>query len=435
MRPSTRLMVLAIGAFAVSMLAIAIEPLPDELGLYLWAIIGILLATDIILSRARTGWAVDLDGPSEIFTNEDGRFTLNLATQGALPGQIRARVDWPRGLDGPEEVTLAQTEAGAAVAAVPVRASRRGKWKIEQLWLSWASRLGLVSFCPRLVMDADIAAVPNIRPVQSGQIDVTIQSTLYGVKENMMKGEGSEFHQLRDWVAGMDPRTIDWKQSARHRALVAKEMRAERNHHVVLALDNGFLMREEIEGLPKIDHSVNSALACAWAAGLGGDLVGLYAFDSQPRLFLPPEPGRVAFPRLRSRMAGLDYASVETNHTLAMAHLHQRLKRRSLIVVFSDFVDTTTAELLVENITVLNRAHVIIFVALRDTALEAIANRAPDGMTDVAQAVSAAEMIRERRVVMERLQRLGVFVVDAEPKAVTSNLISTYLTIKSREII
>ena len=137
--------------------------------------------------------------------------------------------------------------------------------------------------------------MPNIRLVQSGQIDVTVQSTLYGVKENMLKGEGSEFHQLREYVTGMDPRTIDWKQSARHRALVAKEMRAERNHHVVLALDNGFLMREEIAGLPKIDHAINAALACAWAAGLGGDQVGLYAFDSQPRMFLPPEPGAGRF--------------------------------------------------------------------------------------------------------------------------------------------
>jgi len=178
---------------------------------------------------------------------------------------------------------------------------------------------------------AEIAAVPNIRSVQSGEIDVKVRSTLYGVKENILKGEGSEFHQLRDWMPGMDPRTIDWKQSARHRGLVAKEMRAERNHHVVLALDNGFLMRERIDGLPKIDHAVNAALAVAWAAGLGGDLVGLFAFDAQPRLFLPPEPGRAAFPRLRARMAGLAYESVETNHTLAMAHLHQRLRRRALL--------------------------------------------------------------------------------------------------------
>lgn len=433
MRPSTRLMIVAIVIFTVSMLAIALEALPNELGLWLWGGLGILLLADILISRAGS-WAVEFRGPGEVFTNESTPYTLSLAAAGALPGTIRARLAWPGGLDGPEEIALDPSEDGAS-ATVPVLATRRGQWKIERLWLSWGSRLGLVSFCPRLPLDASIAAVPNIRPIQSGQIDVTIQSTLYGIKENMMKGEGSEFHQLRDWVAGMDPRTIDWKQSARHRALVAKEMRAERNHHVILALDNGFLMRERIDGVPKIDHAVNAALACAWAAGVGGDLVGLYAFDSHPRLFIPPEPGRAAFPRLRSRMAGLDYASVETNHTLAMAHLHQRLKRRSLVLVFSDFVDTTTAELLVENITVLNRTHVIIFVALRDTALEAIADAAPAGMTEVASSVAATQMIRERQIVLERLHRLGVFVVDAEPKAVTGRLISTYLNIKSRELI
>ena len=114
MRPSTRLMVLAIGAFTVSMLAIAIEQLPDELGLYLWVVIGALLATDIAISRARAGWNVDLDGPREIFTNENGRFTLNISTPGRLPGEVRVRVAWPRGLEGPEEVRLSGTAEGAA---------------------------------------------------------------------------------------------------------------------------------------------------------------------------------------------------------------------------------------------------------------------------------------------------------------------------------
>lgn len=434
MRPSTRLMYLAIGAFALSMLAVALEALPAETGLYLFAALAAALGVDMVLSRARGSWSVSFDGPDELFTGEAGSYRLRLIAPGRVPDDLKCRVAWPPGLDGPEEVRLTPL-TDAAEAIIPVTARRRGAWPIERLWLSWASRFGLVTFCPRLSLEAQVTAIPNIRPVQSGIIDVKVRSTLFGVKENMLKGEGSEFHQLRDWVAGMDPRTIDWKQSARHRALVAKEMRAERNHHVLLALDNGFLMREEVGGLPKIDHAINAALACAWAAGLGGDLVGLLAFDSQPRLYLPPEPGRIAFARLRSRMAELDYRSVETNHTLAMANLHSRLKRRSLVVVFSDFVDTTTAELLLENITVLNRAHVIVFVALRDPALEAIAGGAADDLNAVARAVSASQMLRERRLVMERLMRLGVFVVDCLPEQATARLITTYLNIKSRELI
>lgn len=434
MRPSVRLMWLALAAFAVSMLAIAVDFLPDETGLWLFGALGAAVVLDVWLSRGSSGWQLALEGPGEIFLGEAAAFRLLLEAPGRVPARLMARVGWPAGLEGPDEVLLRPTGTGAE-AGLQIRARQRGQWQSEHLWLDWASRFGLMQFCPCLTLDATIAGVPNIRPVQSGLIDVTVRSALFGVKENRLIGEGSEFHQLREYAAGMDPRAIDWKHSARHRMLMAKEMRAERNHHVMLALDNGHLMREEIAGLPKIDHAIAAALATAWAAGLGGDLVGMFAFDSQPRMFLPPEPGRKAFPRLRSRTAELGYQSVETNHTLAMAHLHQRLRRRSLVVVFSDFVDTTTAELLVENIAVLNKAHVIVFVALRDPRLETLANDAPDGMDDVARAVSAAQMLRERRLVMERLARLGVYVIDALPQQVTSRLISAYLDIKSREII
>ena len=312
---------------------------------------------------------------------------------------------------------------------------RRGAWSFDRIWLFWPSRYGLVEFVPSLQIDRKIVIVPNIRPVSSGKIDVLIRSTQFGIKENAMQGEGSDFHQLRDFTNGMDVRSIDWKRSASHRRLVAKEMRAERNHHIILALDNGYLMREEIAGLPKIDHQINSALAIAWAAVQGGDLIGMFAFDVKPRFFVPPEGGRSAFSRLRSRVGELEYRSVETNHTLAAAFLQARLKRRSLIIIFSDFVDTTTAELLLENVSVLGKRHLIVFATLGDPEMLALTRASPDTLTDVARVVSADQFLRERRLVMDRLRRLGVLCVEAEPKQMTASLISTYMQIKAREMI
>ncbi|QDL91051.1 DUF58 domain-containing protein [Paroceanicella profunda] len=432
LRPAPRLLLAGAAGFALSAVVLATGRQGETAAALIWlALLGLVLG-DLALSlrgRAR----VEASLPADVFVGSEARLTLRFA-----PGPAsapRARVDWPDGLEGPEAIDSRPAQGGGFLAEASLRARARGHWRLEALWLTWTSRLGLFEFTPRLALDLGIAAVPDIRPVSSGRIDVDVRSALYGLKETSARGDGSEFHQLRDFTAGMDIRDIDWKRSARHRSLLAKESRAERNHNVILALDNGYQMRAEVEGLPKIDHAVHAALAVAWAAALGGDQIGLFAYDSQPRLFVPPAPGRAAFARLRRRMADLDYAMVETNHTLALSRLSARIPRRSLIVVFSDFADPTTAELLVETLGALSRRHAIVFVALGDPGLARAATARPHTLDALARGVAAAQMRAERRVVLERLHRLGIAVLDVAPGQLTARLVSAYLDLKAREVI
>jgi len=409
----------------ISLLAVLAGGGARDIALVTWALIAAACLIDLGLSWSKRK-EVSLAPPPECFVGETEALSLNVTP---LPQRLKGQINWPDGLSGPAEFEIAEH------AQIPCRANRRGTWHLGKLHLNWPSRLRLFEFIPTLDLDTSIKVVPNIRLVQSGAITSMVMSTLYGVKENRAVGEGSEFHQLRDFVAGMDIKSIDWKRSAKHHTLVARELRAERNHHVIIALDNGYLMREEIDGLPKIDHAVTAALATAWAAALGGDLVGFFAYDSKPSIFVSPEPGRTAFAHLRRRTADLDYVSVETNHTLALTELNARTPKRSLIIIFSDFVDTTTAELLLENISVLSKRHVVVFVILRDPAFEEMVETAPENMDEVAQLVSAGQSLAERRLVLERLAALGVTIVDTKPGTVTAALISTYLDIKAREVI
>ena len=395
-----------------------------EAALAPWVLLAAVALGDIALSWSRRR-SVDVQVPGEVFVGEE--MALLLRVTPAAAGTV-VRLDWPEGFSGPAETALAD-----GLAKIQCRAVRRGVWRLTRAWLQWPSRLGLFEFTPRLTLDQEVRVVPNIRPVQSGQITTTVMSTLYGVKENRAIGEGSEFHQLRDFVAGMDVRSIDWKRSARRRSLVAREVQAERNHHVILALDTGYLMREAIAGLPKIDHAITAALATAWAAALGGDLVGYFAYDARPRSFVAPQSGRLAFARLRTWTAALEYVGRETNHTLALTELSARTPKRSLIIIFTDFVDTTSAELMVENIRILARRHLVVFVALRDPDLDALVDQAPNDLDGVARLVAANQTVQDRRLVLERLVRLGVTIVDAPPHAVTARLVSTYLEIKARD--
>lgn len=436
MRPGRRLLLLAGGALALTVLMLAADVLPPQAVVLLWAALAVIAVADLALAPGARALEVALNSPDEVFAGENVRLRVRLtARHGRIPPVAGARAEAHEALGGLTRFNVAQVADDQAEGAITLHAGRRGLFPVAALWLRWPSPLALWEVVARLPLDTTLRVVPNIRPVVSGAIDVQVRSELYGVKDTVNRGEGSEFHQLVEFTTGMDTRSIDWKHSARHSALVAKEMRAERNHQIILALDNGYLMRGDVAGLARIDHAINAALAMTWAAGLGGDLVGLYSFDAEPRRFVPPQPGRAAFPALRRQLADMDYSLVESNHTLAMANLNALLNRRSLIVIFSDFADTTTAELLVENLQVLNRTHVIVFVTLRDPELEARQDAMPDSADAVAEAVVAADMARERQLVLDRLVRLGILCLETAPNQLTARLLSTYLEIKARELI
>ena len=438
MRPSLRLLGLASLAAALSLAVVATAILPAPALGVPWALLGLAALVDGALATPGRRLALAAPPGREVFVGERATLAFRLSCPGRpgrASGPAQARLAWPDGLEGPPDFALAAAADGVAAAEVGVRALRRGLFPIGRVAILRASPLGLLDLVSHHAADTVLRVVPNLRAITSGEVDLQVAAATFGSKAAATRGEGSEFHQLREFVAGMDARAIDYKRSARHGALLVREMRAEQNHSIVLALDNGHLMREAIGGVPKIDHVIGAALALGWAAIQGGDLVGLYAFDARPRLFVPPERGRRTFALLRSRAAELEYRSVESNPTLALSHLQTRLRRRSLVVIFSDFVDTTTAELLVENIAVVRRHHVVLFVTLADPLLGAYARRPSRRLADVAEAVAAADLLTERRRVLDRLARLGVPVVEAVPGQLVAPLVSAYLAVKRRGLL
>lgn len=402
-----------------------------------WGLLAATAIADLFLSVPPSRVAADITVQEQGFVGGSARLSADIhARRGRLPKNMEATLD----VAGPLKVeALARpaldTERRQAATFASLHLSRRGRHAIRALWLRWSSLLGLFDIIASIRLDREIAVLPDVSPILSGAIRTQMLPLESGQKDMRLRGEGSEFHQLREFTPGMDPRSIDWKRSARMRDLVVRETRAERNHQVILCIDSGRLMAEQLAGAPKLDRAINAALAMCWASGLAGDLVGLYSFDSRPRLFIPASPGRAAFPRLQAACAGLRYETQETNHTLGLTHLSGRLKRRSLVVVFSDFVDSITAELMVENIQVLARHHLIVYVALRDPALLALTEPGELTLDAIARSVSARQILHERRAVLEKLSRLGVLCLDSTPEALTTDLVARYIEIKSRELI
>jgi uncharacterized protein (DUF58 family) len=190
-----------------------------------------------------------------------------------------------------------------------------------------------------------------------------------------------------------------------------------------------------VAGIPRIDHVINAALLMAFVGLKLGDRVGLFAFDARPRLSSGVATGAAAFPLLQRLAASIEYSTEETNFTLGLTTLAGRLDRRALIVVFTDFADPTSAELMLENITRLLRTHMVMFVVLRDEELESLADRPPTEPDDVSRAVIAGNMLRQREAVFARLRRAGAQIVEAPVGRLGPDLVNSYLDAKRRELL
>jgi len=160
--------------------------------------------------------------------------------------------------------------------------------------------------------------------------------------------------------------------------------------------------------------------------------VALYGFAARPLAASPFVTGSAAFTRLQRAAATLDYRAEEPNFTLALATLADRLQRRSLIVIFSEFTGPTSAELLLESVGRLVSRHVVLFVTLADEELEGIAAAPPEDMARLAMAVGADALLRTRELVLARLRQMGVEVLEARHERLSGRLIDAYLALRRK---
>jgi uncharacterized protein (DUF58 family) len=394
------------------------------------------IAVDAAFAFPHRALRVTTEGPDSLQIGEAGAITATIAsTPYPRPTAFELLCEWRGEADAPAVVTALlepQREARVSIALVP---RQRGRVLVDALWLRWRGPFGLTQLTRRIVIDRAIDVLPNVRGVHAQALRFFARDADFGIKIQQQRGDGTEFDSLREYAPGLDSRFIDWKHSARHGKLLCKEFRTERNHHVVLAFDTGYLMREPIAGMPRLDHAISAGLLLAWISLQGGDLVGVFGFDASPRHYQQPLRGVGSFSRLQRASAGLDYHHEETNFTLGLAALNARLKRRALVILFTDFVDTVTAELLIEATERVAKRHVVVFVTLRDAVLEGTADAPPERFADVAQAVVAHDFLRDRRIVLERLARLGVHCLDIPGGGVPVNLINRYLAIKQRGLL
>lgn len=400
---------------------------------------GVLLAlvvVDALLSGRNQGW--EIHAPADVEVGQPAGLVVSARFAGGRQRNVSAVLATdPRLAEGGQVSIALAPEAYTPGwrGEASVTPTRRGTAPVSEAWLRWEGPMGLGARQAAYRLEQAVRIWPDLSPVRSKDLQTFLRNAQTGLIARRIRGEGTQFEALSEYEPGMDRRRIDWKASARHTRLYARENESERNNQIVFAFDCGQAMCEPVDGLPRIDRAVSAALTCAYVALKGGDKCALFGFARRPQLMTPFIADARAFHRLQSAAAGLDYTAAEPNFTLALATLTTQLKRRSLVVVFSDFTDPTAAELMVESLGRLANKHLVLFVTMADAEIEAQIAAPPADIATLARAVTADTLSQQRKLVLQRLRRMGIDVIEAPWAKIGPQLIDRYFLIKNSEAI
>jgi uncharacterized protein (DUF58 family) len=246
-----------------------------------------------------------------------------------------------------------------------------------------------------------------------------------------IRGQGTEFDSLRDYVEGDDARSIDWRATARRSAVVVRTWRPERDRRIVLVLDTGRTSAARIGSAPRLDAALDAALLLGTLASRAGDRIDLIAVDDRPRLLSrsarshgDPVSG------LLEAMAGLHPRLVETDGRRLVAVVLRRVKQRALIVLFTTLDEAAITEGLLPVLPSLTRKHVVMVASVADPQVLAMVGVHDDSRT-VYDAAAAERTTAAHRRVTALLRRLDVEVVDAGPEDFASKVSDAYLALKA----
>ncbi|MFL5607900.1 MAG: DUF58 domain-containing protein [Gemmatimonadaceae bacterium] len=323
---------------------------------------------------------------------------------------------------------------GALDIAFDVQGRMRGEVALGEIALRVRTPLGLVARALRYSPTDRVLVAPSLAGVRRFRwLAVHQRLAAAGVRDSRRRGEGRSFARLRDYVAGDDPRYIDWKATARRGHPITREFTIEQSQTVYVMVDAGRSMTQLAGAFPRFEYALSSALVLADVASRAGDRVGAMVFDDQLRALVPAQRGPAALHALRTALVPLQPTLVEPDYSAAFRALALRQRKRALLVLLTDVIDGRAARSLLAHLTRGASRHLAIVVALRNDALIGAAALSTNAGTRAMYASAAAEeLLTERATALQRMRDAGVVVLDVAPDAMAAAVVSEYLELKAR---
>ena len=389
------------------------------------------IAVDLILAASVRQLRISRAGDTRLLLGQSGSVTLTVANAG--PRRLRAvvRDAWrPSAGAQPRQAQVTVIAGGRVTLTTTLTPQRRGDALPGRVTVRSLGPLGLAGRQGHHLAPWSVRVLPPFLSRKHLPEKLAQLRQLDGQHRSLLRGQGSEFDSLREYVLGDDVRSIDWRSSARRTDVMVRTWRPERDRRILMVLDTGRTSAGRVGGIPRLDTSMDAALLLAALASRAGDRIDMIAVDRRVRARVVGAGRREVLSALTDAMAVLDAELIESDAGVMASAVLAIARQRCLVILLTDLNPAAIEEGLLPRIHALASRHRLLVAAVADPRLEEMAAARGDTAA-VYDAAAAERASSERARVSALLRRRGVDVVDAPPQRLPSALADAYLSLKA----
>ena len=417
----------------------AFVPAAGNLTLMLAFALAAAAAIDAFLAGARAG-EVSVTVPElvRLSKNRESEIPLVIENRSREPVHLRIGLPLPE-ITGSKYETMSVSlpeEHRTSETVWPCKPMERGSFFIERCYFRVRSPYGFWNARSSTQCRSEIRVYPDLMTERRNLAAIFLNRGNFGVHAQRQIGQGRDFEKLREYIPGDSFDDIHWKATAKRGRPITKLYQIERTQEIYVVVDSSRLSARRLEtgGDTALERFITAALALGLVAERQGDLFGVLTFSDRIRSFVRAGGGRSHYNTCRDAMFALNPEIVSPDFDELAAFLRLKIRRRALVMVLTDLGDPVLAESFMRNINLINRRHVVLVSMLKQPGAEKIFTT-PDANTtdDIYRKLAGHLVWRKLEEMKKDLRNRGVRLALVENEKLSSELVNSYMTVKTRQ--
>ncbi|GAB2696406.1 DUF58 domain-containing protein [Mucilaginibacter koreensis] len=395
----------------------------------------LLLVDTILLYRTPNSMFARRHAPERLSNSDENElgiyvenrypFTIRAAIIDEIPFQFQRRDIW---------FTTTINSGQHKLINYQLRPTKRGEYEFGDVRVFVMSSLGFVRRRFTFPQAEMLPVYPSFLQMRKYEL-MAISNRLseIGIKKIRRLGQSMEFEQVKNYVAGDDYRTINWKATARRGDLMTNSFTDEKSQQVYCVIDKSRAMKMPFEGLSLLDYAINACLVLSNVAMLKEDKAGLITIAEKLGAVVPAERKPAQLNRILEVLYREKTRYLETNLELLYATIRRVIKQRSLVVFFTNYESLSALERQLPLLKRINRYHLLLVVFFENTELSKLSDKPAADVEEIYIKTIAEKFAYDKKLIVKELSKHGILSILTPPEQLTINTINRYLEIKARK--